>query len=142
MPIKTTCIGAFPKPDYVPIKDWFKVIPFDDCHCHSDLTQFGKLTKAVALATRMRAALTLLPPRPDCGLSHLTLEQTRANLGNKCKAAVMGSGRIFIVFQGPLIGGVGSLSVCSQASLCGRTLVCLIILIYAIAASLWNCRGT
>lgn len=25
MPIKTTCIGAFPKPDYVPIKDWFHV---------------------------------------------------------------------------------------------------------------------
>ena len=25
MPIKTTCLGAFPKPDYVPIKDWFHV---------------------------------------------------------------------------------------------------------------------
>ncbi len=25
MPIRTTCIGAFPKPDYVPIKDWFEV---------------------------------------------------------------------------------------------------------------------
>lgn len=25
MPIQTTCIGAFPKPDYVPIKDWFLV---------------------------------------------------------------------------------------------------------------------
>ena len=25
MPIKTTCIGAFPKPDYLPIKDWFQV---------------------------------------------------------------------------------------------------------------------
>ncbi|MEM7439833.1 MAG: cobalamin-independent methionine synthase II family protein [Pseudomonadota bacterium] len=25
MPIRTTCIGAFPKPDYVPIKDWFQV---------------------------------------------------------------------------------------------------------------------
>jgi 5-methyltetrahydropteroyltriglutamate--homocysteine methyltransferase len=25
MPIKTTCIGAFPKPDYVPISDWFHV---------------------------------------------------------------------------------------------------------------------
>ncbi|NKB27747.1 MAG: 5-methyltetrahydropteroyltriglutamate--homocysteine methyltransferase [Rhodobacteraceae bacterium] len=25
MPIKTTCIGAYPKPDYVPIKDWFQV---------------------------------------------------------------------------------------------------------------------
>lgn len=25
MPIVTTCLGAFPKPDYVPIKDWFTV---------------------------------------------------------------------------------------------------------------------
>jgi len=25
MPILTTCLGAFPKPDYVPIKDWFTV---------------------------------------------------------------------------------------------------------------------
>lgn len=25
MPLKTTCIGAYPKPDYVPIRDWFQV---------------------------------------------------------------------------------------------------------------------
>ena len=25
MPLKTTCIGAYPKPDYVPIADWFQV---------------------------------------------------------------------------------------------------------------------
>jgi len=25
MPLKTTCLGAFPKPDYVPITDWFQV---------------------------------------------------------------------------------------------------------------------
>lgn len=25
MPLKTTCIGAYPKPDYVPISDWFQV---------------------------------------------------------------------------------------------------------------------
>ena len=25
MPIRTTCIGAFPKPDWVPIKDWFEI---------------------------------------------------------------------------------------------------------------------
>ncbi|MBL1437003.1 MAG: hypothetical protein COB08_012515 [Rhodobacteraceae bacterium] len=32
MPIKTTCIGAFPKPDYVPIKDWFKVVHADESY--------------------------------------------------------------------------------------------------------------
>ena len=25
MPLKTTCLGAYPKPDYVPITDWFQV---------------------------------------------------------------------------------------------------------------------
>lgn len=25
MPLKTTCLGAYPKPDYVPIRDWFQV---------------------------------------------------------------------------------------------------------------------
>ena len=25
MPIKTTCIGAYPKPNYLPIRDWFDV---------------------------------------------------------------------------------------------------------------------
>ena len=25
MAIQTTCIGAYPKPDYVPIRDWFQV---------------------------------------------------------------------------------------------------------------------
>ncbi|MGI9395693.1 MAG: hypothetical protein ACR2OY_13665 [Boseongicola sp.] len=25
MPLKTTCIGAYPKPDYVPVTDWFQV---------------------------------------------------------------------------------------------------------------------
>jgi len=25
MAIKTTCIGAYPKPDYVPVTDWFQV---------------------------------------------------------------------------------------------------------------------
>ncbi len=30
MPIRTTCIGAFPKPDYVPIKDWFHVDMADE----------------------------------------------------------------------------------------------------------------
>ena len=25
MPLRTTCLGAYPKPDYVPIRDWFQV---------------------------------------------------------------------------------------------------------------------
>ena len=37
MPIKTTCIGAFPKPDYVPIKDWFKVVHADESY--TDITK-------------------------------------------------------------------------------------------------------
>ncbi len=25
MTLSTTCVGAFPKPDYLPIRDWFQV---------------------------------------------------------------------------------------------------------------------
>ncbi len=25
MTISTTCIGAYPKPDYVPMRDWFQI---------------------------------------------------------------------------------------------------------------------
>lgn len=25
MPLKTTCLGSYPKPDYVPIRDWFQI---------------------------------------------------------------------------------------------------------------------
>ncbi|MCH8951078.1 MAG: hypothetical protein IID49_02980, partial [Proteobacteria bacterium] len=25
MALPTTCLGAYPKPDYLPIKDWFQV---------------------------------------------------------------------------------------------------------------------
>ena len=34
MPLTTTCIGAWPKPDYVPISDWFQV-----AHADADYTQ-------------------------------------------------------------------------------------------------------
>ena len=32
MALRTTCIGAFPKPDYVPVKDWFQVDLADDSY--------------------------------------------------------------------------------------------------------------
>jgi 5-methyltetrahydropteroyltriglutamate--homocysteine methyltransferase len=38
MGLKTTCIGAFPKPDYLPIKDWFSVD-------HGLTDQGGKVTR-------------------------------------------------------------------------------------------------
>lgn len=39
MPISTTCIGAYPKPDYVPISDWFQVT-------HKDADYDAKVTRA------------------------------------------------------------------------------------------------
>lgn len=38
MALKTTCVGAFPKPDYLPIKDWFSVD-------HGMTDQGGKVTR-------------------------------------------------------------------------------------------------
>ena len=38
MALQTTCLGAFPKPDYLPIKDWFSVD-------HGMTDQGGKVTR-------------------------------------------------------------------------------------------------
>lgn len=86
-------------------------LSIEDCHCQSDLALFEKFTKTTAIVgfvdiavsqiesidqivARMREVLTVLPPErliaaPDCGLGHLTLEQTRIKLTNMCKAAAM-----------------------------------------------------
>jgi len=86
-------------------------LSIEDCHCQSDLSLFGKFTKTTAIvgfvdiatsrieavetiAARMREVLGVLPAErliaaPDCGLGHLSLEQTRRKLGNLVRAAAM-----------------------------------------------------
>ncbi len=45
MSLQTTCLGAFPKPDYLPIKDWFSVD-------HGMTDQGGKVTRDYTEAMR------------------------------------------------------------------------------------------
>lgn len=58
MPLKTTCIGAYPKPDYVPITDWFQV--GHDAEDYTDKVmkswEAGQTDAAVALMDKATAA--------------------------------------------------------------------------------------
>lgn len=51
MSLQTTCLGAFPKPDYLPIKDWFSVD-------HGMTDQGGKVTRDYSEAMRQANAET------------------------------------------------------------------------------------
>lgn len=57
MPLKTTCIGAYPKPDYVPITDWFQV--GHDAEDYNDrvlrVWEAGQTEEAQALMDRATA---------------------------------------------------------------------------------------
>ncbi|MCF6316621.1 MAG: cobalamin-independent methionine synthase II family protein [Marinosulfonomonas sp.] len=78
MPIKTTCIGAFPKPDYVPIKDWFKVVHADDSYTTDVVHNWSddpKHEPAFERATREAVQVQI-----DCGIDIPTDgEQRREN---------------------------------------------------------------
>ncbi|MGI9605348.1 MAG: cobalamin-independent methionine synthase II family protein, partial [Acidimicrobiales bacterium] len=78
MPIRTTCIGAFPKPDYVPITDWF----------HIDLGAQNYGSDVVATWTEApehepafaRATAEVVNAQVDCGITIPTDgEQRREN---------------------------------------------------------------
>ncbi|QGX97994.1 5-methyltetrahydropteroyltriglutamate--homocysteine methyltransferase [Roseovarius faecimaris] len=51
MPLKTTCIGAYPKPDYLPIQDWFQV--------HYDAEDYNERVTQGWTREKMRAAQDL-----------------------------------------------------------------------------------
>ena len=78
MPIKTTTIGAFPKPDYVPIQDWFKVTHAADSYTADVVQNWSDSPKhepAFERATR-EAVQTQI----DCGIDIPTDgEQRREN---------------------------------------------------------------
>jgi len=78
MPIKTTCIGAFPKPDCLPIKDWFKIIPADDSYNDAVIKGWTDDAKHEALFERaIREAVQI---QIDCGIDIPTDgEQRREN---------------------------------------------------------------
>ena len=78
MPIKTTCIGAFPKPDYLPIKDWFKIAHAADSY--TDDVVRGWSDDAQHDAEFERATREAVQTQIDCGIDIPTDgEQRREN---------------------------------------------------------------
>jgi len=70
--IKTTCIGAYPKPDYVPIIDWFDSNEGDQnmCDTRATLSYEERLAEAgdEAEALFVRAAAEVIADQIECGI--------------------------------------------------------------------------
>ncbi len=78
MPILTTCLGAFPKPDYVPIRDWFQVDIGEDNYA-SDVIS-GWSDDAANDALFKRATTEVIADQIACGIDIPTDgEQRREN---------------------------------------------------------------
>ena len=78
MPIKTTCIGAFPKPDYVPIRDWFHIDLAED-HYSQDVVGAWSDDPAHEAAF-VRATHEVVRAQVNCGIDIPTDgEQRREN---------------------------------------------------------------
>jgi len=78
MPIKTTCLGSFPKPDYVPIKDWFKVVHADESYIDEVVNSWSDDPKHEPLFAR--ATKEAIEHQIDCGIDIPTDgEQRREN---------------------------------------------------------------
>ncbi len=97
MPVATTTIGAYPKPDFLAVGDWF------DADHGPDSTEptvilgvvaiaKSRLETADEIAGRLAGALEhidrdRLVAAPDCGLGLLGRDLARAKLKNLCAAA-------------------------------------------------------
>ena len=68
MPIKTTCLGAYPKPEYVPIRDWFQV--GHDAEDYSDqvLRQWTVAETAEAQGLMDKATAQVVADQIACGI--------------------------------------------------------------------------
>ena len=80
MPLLTTCIGAYPKPDYVPIQDWFQV-HYDEADYNEKVTQqWSKEKLAEARDLFDRATAEAVADQLTCGIDIPTDgEQRREN---------------------------------------------------------------
>lgn len=80
MPLPTTCIGAYPKPDYVPISDWFQVRCDDDDYGDKVLRNWTENSEKNILALLDRATVEAVQDQIDCGIDMPTDgEQRREN---------------------------------------------------------------
>ncbi len=66
MPIQTTCIGAFPKPEYVPIRDWFQVDHGDADYQEKVVDQWNDSPENEALF--QRATREVIKAQVACGV--------------------------------------------------------------------------
>lgn len=68
MPIPTTCIGAYPKPDYVPISDWFQVSHNTDDY-DAEVTQgWSEEVMREHVALLDRATAEVIADQIACGI--------------------------------------------------------------------------
>ena len=66
MPLRTTCIGAYPKPDYVPIRDWFQV--GHDAEDYNDVV-LRQWTESPEVQTSLdRATAEVVADQIACGI--------------------------------------------------------------------------
>ena len=78
MPIKTTCIGAYPKPNYLPIRDWFDVGIGKDTYKSDVIDYWANRPEHDALF--QRATAEAVQAQISCGISIPTDgEQRREN---------------------------------------------------------------
>ena len=68
MPLKTTCIGAYPKPDYVPILDWFQVGHDAEDYNDQVLHQWEKGQSGDGQALMDRATAQVIADQIACGI--------------------------------------------------------------------------
>ncbi|SLN33894.1 5-methyltetrahydropteroyltriglutamate--homocysteine methyltransferase [Roseovarius litorisediminis] len=68
MLLTTTCIGAYPKPDYVPISDWFQVRHDAEEYNDTVLRQWSEANSGDALALMDRATAEVVADQIACGI--------------------------------------------------------------------------
>ena len=80
MPLPTTCIGAYPKPDYVPISDWFQVRCDDAAYGDEVLRKWTEHSEKDIEALLDRATAAAVADQIACGIDLPTDgEQRREN---------------------------------------------------------------
>lgn len=68
MALTTTCLGAFPKPDYVPIKDWFQVGHDAKDYREQVLDGWSEADDPQTVALFDRATAEVVADQIDCGI--------------------------------------------------------------------------
>ena len=71
MGLLTTCIGAFPKPDYVPMRDWFQ-IEHGLTDASGDITRHANTVSADAEAEALyrKATSAAVADQVACGIDN------------------------------------------------------------------------